>query len=754
MFENYTNNITGDDTNIPATETTMPEKSLLGDALNPPLKGVEEDSVPTVAERLRPTCPNPDKGFQPLSDYLVDRITKATMKRMKRLAHERHIPLDFEYWENITRTILGQPSTDTIIVCPAPAGSGKSTWILSFLLAIKEFFSSDPELAASIVGVVVILQKVEDINQLAAALNADSTKDNPSMVALQGWSSSGQKNGFCRNPGVNCFDECKPGSCTHAQSCEILKFRRQALRALIVGLTQERFEMLRESDNLDSVLCRLDENDRPRHRRYIIFDEKFQMAQISTLDKDCIDQASMEFSGLIEKVSATDFRVRSLQQSLAYHIDRTFQDLRRSLCSETEHGLRDIQAGFCNLPPGYMDLQRDISFQIFSDFVLHQRKQYATKHLRTALTVMESLYNGQRHLFSKVNGFAITHIAGPPPQYGESQSIIFDATAEVDEDYRCLQNARFSKGVPSRKKRSLIFHVYTNGDLNVSKSAMSKSWKIPAMSQFIAELAEDTDGDIFLCSYKDHAEALAQELRKTMSAKTFRRILLMPDRESTVPYFGGTNGSNAFRSATTVFALGYPRLNPRDYLIRACAAYGEEQIKRDLAGVEPEALTSNRADFIWALPSVKIYMAHHLAARLEQEICRCKHRMPDFEGETNVYFFCPPSDMMEILRNRLNPDNTYYYTELPACVDKCKRSARRYEGDLTSYGRLTQFLMDWDGTKISVQDLRAKLGISTSVWKDLMGDERVKGLLEQHQIQREGRGPNAAWYKAIQALSA
>ena len=128
--------------------------------------------------------------------------------------------------------------------------------------------------------------------------------------------------------------------------------------------------MLREGSGLDGILYRWDEAGRSRPRRYLIFDEKFQLAQINTLDKDCIDQASMEFSALIEKISASDSQVRSLQQSLSYHIDQPFQVLRRTLCVETEGGIRDLQAGFCALPPEYVEPSRQAAFQRFADFVL------------------------------------------------------------------------------------------------------------------------------------------------------------------------------------------------------------------------------------------------------------------------------------------------------------------------------------------------------------------------------------------------
>lgn len=505
--------------------------------------------------------------------------------------------------------------------------------------------------------------------------------------------------------------------------------------------------MLRDSNSLDQVFCRLCSDGSLRHRRYLVFDEKFQMAQIFTLDKSCIDHASIKFSTFINKIGATDPHVRSLQQKLSYYIERPFQDLRRSLRIKTQ----DIQAGLCRLPPKYAGPTEQKAFHSFCELTFHQKKQYVTKELRTALTVMGALFNEEQCLFSKTNGFAISYIIPPLTQYGKCQSIIFDATAEVDEDYHSLSNARFSNGTPKRKQCCLNLHIYRHKDLNVSKQAMNKPWKIPALSQFIANLVNQTSGQVFLCCYKDFAETMADSLKKDLCGKNYARILLMPDREhDTVPYFGGTNGSNIFNTAAEVFMLGYPRFNPKDYLIYASAAYGVSQVADELMVIGEENLLSRTPDLLWTIPSVKTYVAHHLAARLEQEIFRCALRNPDFTGKINVHLFCPPADMLHILCARLHPKHIIAHENLPACVDTCKRSARNYEGQPTQYGRLVRFLTAWDGSKISVQQLRTDLKISSAVWKDLMNDSRVKELLEQQQIQRQGRGANAFWCKPSQ----
>jgi len=745
MGKKCTYNFAGGRTDSSAIENGTAIKSETEISRNPAPLGVADDSVPTLRQALQPICPDPNQGFQPLSDFFVSHITKRLICQLEELSRQRKVSLDLNYWKYVTHLILRVPSTEEAIIVSAPAGSGKSSWITALTLVLTKLIRSDPELYNALVGAVIVLQKVEDLNRLADVLNTDAEKDNPNMVALQGWSVSGQCRGFCQNPAVQHFDECVPATCPKAAVCELRIFREQSMTAPIVGLTQERFNMLRASGDLNRVLYRIDEKGYTRPRRFLIFDEKFLMAQVHTLDKNTIDEASLEMTKLIGKRSVTDSRVKSLQQKLSILIERPFQQLRGDLRITNDYKgfskKMDIWAGFCKLEKP--DVSQVMAYEFFRSFVLEEKPQYASRQLREAIAVIDALHTGEDCLYSKTNGFAISHILPPNLRFGQSQTIIFDATAQIDEDYSRLKSVQFLSGVPKRKSCNVVFHIFTHDDLNVSKSAMQLPWKLQAFSQLISDLSRAED--MFICTYKDCSEALACELEKTMPPDKFQHVLWMENRDQrTLPYLGGTNGSNQFNNATQVFMLGYPRLNPRDYLIRTCAAYGNEQIRKELEAVEPAKLIEKHPNFLWSLPSIQTYMAHHLASRLEQEIYRCKLRNPGFTGTISVFLFHPPDDMMKILLDRIS-GKIIQHNELPVCVEVCKNAARRYKNDSTSFGRLAVFLSQWDGSELPIQQLRDRLSISPSVWKDLMKNSRVTKLLEQRHVQRKGRGPNTTW---------
>lgn len=741
MSKNRKRNRKAPTTRNPAKNSVAAPNSSTEVSANTPPRGPESDPAQSAAPELSPVRPDPEQGFQPLGRYLLDKIVKEVMRQMKYLAQEWHIPLDPGYWERITHKILGQSTPDDALIIPAPAGSGKSTWILALLLALKTLFQSDPELEDSLVGVAVIRQKVEDLNELDKELNKDCSDGKRFMVPLQSWTPSGQGRNFCLAPGVDSYTDCQGSRCPYADQCPLQAFREEAPYAPVVGLTQARFDMLRQGD-LSSVFERYTKDGARHPRRYIIFDEKYRMAQVEALNAEQINEASTQFTDLIQKIDASDTRVRSLQMRLDYSVRRPFQAIRKRMRTETGDGTHDIPVGFLTLTEEEQETAEE--YRMLREIIGKEPKRLMSKPLSATLKVMDHLYDGNACLFTKTNGFCVYRHYPPQLHFGACQTLMFDATAEVDNDYRDLPNVQMLSGTPKASPRCVVFHLHTHQDLNVSKRAMRKSWKLPAFTEYIASLIEATDRPVFLCTYKIYAVELAAKLRERLAPEDMSKVLLMPDREvPTTPYFNGTNGSNDFKDAETVIILGYPRLDPSTYLSVTCSACGQKVLAAELDAIPEEKLLSKDFNGL-ELPSVRDYVAHHLAARLEQEIYRCAQRNPGFTGEINIHLFCPPADMLSVLLGRIS-GKVDKDPELPGCVERCKGTARRYKGSSTSFGRLVQFLETWDGLPLHPSEIQKQAGISPSTWKDLMTDPRVKDLQEEYRVQRTGRGPNAKW---------
>ena len=715
------------------------------DVHNPSNDAVQNDFNADTSATLHPVCPDPDVGYQPLSDYLVAKLLRRTMQYFKNFCAARQVELDTKYWKRYTRRILETQSPDKALVISSPAGSGKSTWMQSFLLALRDVMKEQPEFDLSLVGVVVVLQKVEDLNELADLLNQDCAEDHPVMVSLQGWTDSGSRRGLCRNPSVDNYEACLRQQCPYAGKCPILHFSEDAKTAPIVGMTQERFCQLREQ-GLDSVLYRQCPDGQEHPRRYILFDEKFQMASVTAVNADTINDASKAFSALIQKLDLTDQRVCGLQQRLDRTVRRLFQQLRYDLRLDTEEGKKDILVGVLTLTE---DMKKEYAdYFRFRNFMVQSGKRYLNRSLSDILLVLDHLFQGGQCLFTKTEGFTIHYIQPPQILFGNSLSIIFDATAQVDEDYQSVKHLSiFLNDEPKRTERKVVFTCYNHESFNVTKTAMNLGWKLPLLVRKISQIVSSSKENVkfFVCTYKDYSVVLAKELKTYMSPNDYKKILLMADREEdTLPYFNGVNGSNAFNKATHVILVGYPRLPLSTYLALACAAYGMSAIETEfeMCLSQKDKITQND---LWQLPSVQMYMAHHLAARMEQDIYRCAQRRPDFNGEIHVHLFLPPRDAYRLLKERLPGATQIDEDEEPANLLQLKRSFRSYQGNKTSYGRLESFLSEWDGEEISVTQLREQLGISVAVWKDLMKDSDVKALMKKHGVVPVGRAANRKW---------
>ena len=706
-------------------------------APNRPISGSEAPDPPTASDLLLPRCPDPTQGFETLASFQVERLTGLVMENLAGLCRERGVALNTKYWRRITQEILASDSRESLII-PARAGSGKSTWLLAFLRAFAHLCREDPRLDRALVGITVVVQKVETLNQLVEQIN---NEDSTTMVALQGWNPSGSQRGFCANPEVIHYDQCRRYACPYSEHCRLLSFQQQAPCAPVVGLTQERFVLLREAGALDKILRRTFLSDQVTlPRRFLIFDEKITMAQTSTLNKPVIDQASTEIERLIRQGDLSDSQARSLQMQLSICIDMPFQRLRKEAEQSQTQDHPVPSMGWCTLED---DSQRREQYNTFRRWVCSRRGIPRIAALNQVFSVMDLLYAGVSCPFCRSDGFTILRAIPPQLGWDGCQTILFDATAPVDEDYAGLTNCRFLDDVPREEGGSVTLTVYRSPSMGVSKSALQgSSWKLTAFTRLAEHLVQEAKGLVFLCSYQMHAEFLAEQFSRRLQQEDFDKLYRMSGRNvPTLPYFNGTNGANDFNQATTVILLGYPRLDPVSYLTSACAAYGEEAVRRQWE--EAEA-SSGRPVQPTSLPLVQQYIAHHLAARLEQEIYRCAIRNPGNQKPVTIYLFCPPEEVLAILESRLpSPSCRVEITEVPATFAKERDAHRQYKGKPTSRARFLAFLEDWDGAFISTAELRKTLEISSAVWKDLLKDPHIQDMFRQQGIYVRGRGSSA-----------
>lgn len=701
----------------------------------PPGRALDAQTKSGTPKSLHPICPNPQAGMTQLAEPQIVKLTRLTMKHLRQLQGN----LDMGYWKTTTRQILSADRPG-IQVIPARAGFGKSTWIKAFLLALGELWVAADPLAEALGGVILVNQKVETLNECVDTLEAAfSSGTSGLVVALQSLTASGKKRGFCPNPDVGSYEGCDRLRCPYAAECPLKELEAQAPHAYILGLTQARFYGMRRDGTLDSLLLR-ETGEGTVPRRFVIFDEKPELIEICGLDTQKINNASTALEKLVADNRLRDDRACALQTGLNFHINRRVQELRRATRIERAGCTpQDELAGFCSLAD-QADAKGD--YLHFRES-LERRRDLTTKELKDCLFVLDQLYQGPPVLFCKSGGFTLYAIRDGVAELQDRQILVFDATAPVDGDYQQRQDLQWMPSSSPANIGMVTFHLFRHKRLNVSKNALKSPKVREAMCRLADKIVEHYPGLTFLCSYQQYARFIAENLQENTRAQ----IKMMPDKSpDCIPYFGGTNGSNAFNDCTNVILLGYPRLEPKTYLARTYATQGED-FRLELKRV---AEAERWEDHPWRdgfrrLPQVSEYECRHLAARLEQEIYRCALRNPDCKSDIHVFLFRPPERVWELLHQRFWGCKVEEYEGLPNCVEAVRAKAGIYGGHPTAYAKLAEFLEVWDGFEVKVTDLKVQLGITDSAWKELIKNEKARTLLARYGVERRGRGPNVVY---------
>lgn len=450
-----------------------------------------------------------------------------------------------------------------------------------------------------------------------------------------------------------------------------------------------------------------------------------------------MDAASSQLERLITQRDLKDRRVFEKQRWTTTLLRHPFSLLRERTCielDETTKAMADIPYGLCSLMDA--DNAEKERFGQFRDYLNGPGRAFRTPALSGAVEVIDRLYRGEC-LFTKLGAFTILGADEPQISFGDSLTLAFDATAQVDGDYQYLDAEMLPASKP-RHMEKLCLHVYTSADMNVSRLAMRKSWKLPGFCALMEDILRRYEGKMFLTTYKD----LAAEIPKLLNPKVLNRLLL--DGEA-CPYFGGTNGSNDFNEASLVMLLGFPRLSPQTYLERTFVYWGHsgirEQVQEQMAQWSPLNV-QQRPDLHAQLPLTMEYEVRHLAARLEQEIYRCQLRNAACDEAVHVFLFAPPRALYDRLGKRFRGAMSVHENLTPSCIVQAQANAKTYAGQSTVYARFAAWLSSWDRAPTPLDNILRDAEIGTENWKKLRKSERFAPLLAQYGAEMTGRGRN------------
>ena len=372
---------------IVANETALSQENTVeypgaASSLKEPLPQTLQPT-PLRRRQTGPTAP-----FDGLATAQVVFMADRVMYYIEELCRRRGAAVDFEYWRKVTKRVLKGLADRGPLVCPARAGSGKSTWITAFLLAACELrLNNDP--LADVFSVLLVLQKIESLNGIRDTI-ADSFPNAPEtlVVPLQGWTAASQKAGFCKNKQVTSFDQCRKDNCPFAASCDVLRFGQLAGQAFVLGVSQARFDLLRKGNALDGLLHQ-QENDHPR---ILVFDEKFEFAPLYHLTQTTLDAASSQLERLITQRDLKDRRVFEKQRWSTTLLQRPFSLLRERTCIELDEMTKlkaDMPYGVCSLKDA-AEVEKNRFYQ-FREYLNGPGRAFRTQQLSEAVEGIDCL---------------------------------------------------------------------------------------------------------------------------------------------------------------------------------------------------------------------------------------------------------------------------------------------------------------------------------------------------------------------------
>lgn len=684
-------------------------------------------------------------GFRALSRFVRDQLYWLICKFIE-IVCGKAFRVDTDYWRRIAKAIIDTDTADSVLVVDAWAGYGKSTLIKAFVLALLTLSRRDSSLRRELGGLVIVFQKDSDLNSLVNLADAH-LGDTLDIVPIQGWTRSGQAEGYCKNADVHAYNECNPRKCPFASGCRLLSLQDRASGALIVCLTQKRFQMYQDTPMMDNILTRNDSDGERIPRRYVIFDENPRLNRIARLDQKLINEVSTELNQLVARGQVKDRLDRYWQHSLSYSVSSLYQQLRDTAGIEIDDsGMappREAAAGWVQYTPDSSD--RHLTSYIALKHRVMGGGVPITPPMRELFRVMDALYEGTPCVFCRSNGFSIYVIRPPRYQFPDQLTVVFDATASLDGDYMGIERKRALPLPPKRDLSCVTFRIYTNPLMGTSKEQLLRPWKVEAFARQISDILTEKPVPTFLVTHQSTTKPLYDALRAQLSEEQMRLLVCMPGAPEQLPYFGGTNGSNAFNHCTQVILLGYPRMNPESVLTSACATFGTESILRELEAHQLRNGTLSDPLALFQLPRVGDYARRFTAARVEQDIYRTALRNHGNRTPIDVHLFCPKEQELSLILARFPGARVTKCDTAPPYFSEAKALSRRYLGGKTHYGQLEELLCSGVQFPVKVSDVKTSLHMSDNAWQDLMKDNRVHRLLEQHNIIRSGRGRNATW---------
>ena len=672
------------------------------------------------------------------TDETID-FANQVKKEFEKLFDKRNSNLStgqLEFCYDTALSILGElKDRSKITVIPARAGFGKSSFIYSFLSVFCDYINLSFLELIKEQGVIIVTDKLDALRNLEKLIFEskgyfDEETNTKFTYLLESWNKDSYSAGVCKDEGITEFKESMcSGACSYYKACKMSKQKIEQKYSPILLMTNARF--YQHCDKIDEYSEWLDEHGKIRKRDIIIIDEKPNMVHSGQIE-------SRSFSKLIDIIE-NSINSEKDEKTKLFFINKTKN------IEEKFNSLRERLSIYRN---SIYPKNNEIAFS--EEFIETWKNKIGPKGLDIICDINTLFRDGALWCRTKIPYFGI--LESKIPHYDNFKTFIFDATAELDPDYKKKDKFQFLDVDCYKDYKNISIHTYYNKNLNMSRTSLGdgNKWKIKAITKWMNNNIEKFASKTYAICYG----FCAKEISKDLISLKKSYCLDLGSKIAMIPHFGDTKGSNDYIDAFTMVQLGWNRISSDLYLKNTlCLWCDVEKVLSPLENKEKRSADSfeMKNGVFTKFDSPNEYMWMQLAAGFEQEIFRTAVRDFSVNKPVDIYVFYPNPKVIDLIKQRLNCSIINHNDELPIEFEHAKITERGNSNSKYKIQKFLAWIETWDGEEISIRKIREMFGISEAYWKVVSRNEVVSKIKGERKIQskRKGKGKNQEMFWII-----
>ena len=667
--------------------------------------------------KLKPTEPNDPIRLE----HEIGRRLSHRFKERKQKLYEGQ----FEALQEVIAGVLNAVP-NTVAAIPLVPGGGKSTAIEAMSELFAERFAAGDPIAQRVGGVVIVVESSLEAHQLAD-ICTEAGGDNV-VAVVEGVNDSNLREYGCPIGLAETIKDSPRRTCENFANCKLAQAAYRLQETPILIMLHARYQ--RYLEDMAPLSIWYDADGVEHHRSLLLVDELPNLFDVRELSFESFRKAEEELDRLLVPRNLKD------------------REEKRYLITQWEWLVRipftKLMKIFEAIPHSYGLVTQDqfAAAGFDKESLKRYREALALRFTDcAAIKIIDTIMGGSKGFFSNDKSFAVTvpRLMSFDKSSGFA-TVVFSGTAQLAPEL-VASGAEVLDCPLEESYDHLQIIVQHSGEISATRTGLDSSSNVAATTAWVKEiLTQEIQGKALLATYKSAATTFYKALSSVQD-----RIFPYTDRNHTtypkLPYFGGLAGSNVYNTATSVICIGLNRFQPHEYLARYLALNPNEDALMDELDAGVTKLTA--ASPVMDLQDI------YLAADIIQLVFRSALRNHGAPKPVQLYLFQPPKGVIAAIRDYFGDCRIEEIPELSETCLTAASTARTYGGVQTKVARLEHFLKEeWDGIKITPEEIRNKVGLTKSQYKEARKSAKIGDFFDRH-VTTCGSGSNTYYLKNL-----